>query len=97
MAATTFEIGGQEIAKYADSRQETVGFTGPIIIEMQGRETIDAVMVLGDIVFIGHTVLDTFDLLVDCKNPRLIPNPENPERFVLRVHYYIQLKYLPGG
>jgi hypothetical protein len=42
-------------------------------------------MVLGDMVLIGQTVLETLDLLVDCKNQRLIPNPENPEMPVLRV------------
>jgi clan AA aspartic protease len=78
-------IRSQEIAKYADRRQETVGLTGPIIIEIEGRETIEAAMVLGDIVLIGQTVLETLDLLVDCKNQRLVPNPENPERPVLRV------------
>ncbi len=78
-------IRSQEIAKYADGRQETVGLTGPIIIEIEGRETIEAAMVLGDMVLIGQTVLETLDLLVDCKNQRLIPNPENPERPVLRV------------
>ncbi|WP_333312229.1 MULTISPECIES: hypothetical protein [unclassified Microcoleus] len=59
--------------------------TGPIIIELEGRETIEAAMVLGDMVLIGQTVLETLDLLVDCKNQRLVPNPENPERPVLRV------------
>ena len=78
-------IRSQEIAKYADGRQETVGLTEPIIIEMEGRETIEAAMVLGDMVLIGQTVLETLDLLVDCKNQRLVPNPENPERPVLRV------------
>ncbi len=78
-------IRSQEIAKYADGRQETVGLTGPILIEMEGRETIEAAMVLGDMVLIGQTVLETLDLLVDCKNQRLVPNPENPERPVLRV------------
>ncbi len=78
-------IRSQEIAKYADGRQETVGLTGPILIEMEGRETIEAAMVLGDMVLIGQTVLETLDLLVDCKNQRVVPNPENPERPVLRV------------
>lgn len=78
-------IRSQEIAKYADGRQEIVGLTGPILIEIEGRETIEAAMVLGDIVLIGQTVLETLDLLVDCKNQRLVPNPENPERPVLRV------------
>ncbi len=78
-------IRSQEIAKYADGRQESVGLTGPILIEIEGRETIEAAMVLGDMVLIGQTVLETLDLLVDCKNQRLVPNPENPERPVLRV------------
>jgi len=78
-------IRSPEIAKYADGRQETVGLTEPVIIEMEGRETIEAAMVLGDIVLIGQTVLETLDLLVDCKNQPLVPNPENPERAVLRV------------
>ena len=62
-----------------------MGLTGPILIEMAGRETIEAAMVLGDMVLIGQTVLETLDLLVDCKNQRVVPNPENPERLVLRV------------
>jgi clan AA aspartic protease len=78
-------IRSQEIAKYADGRQETVGLTGPVIVEIEGRETIEAAMVLGDMVLIGQTVLETLDLLVDCKNQRLVPNPENPEIPVLRV------------
>ncbi|TAE76680.1 MAG: clan AA aspartic protease [Oscillatoriales cyanobacterium] len=78
-------IRSQEIAKYADGRQETVGLTEPVIIELEGRETIEAAMVLGDMVLIGQTVLETLDLLVDCKNQRLVPNPENPEKPVLRV------------
>ena len=48
---------GQEIAKYADGRQETVGLTKPVLIEREGRKTIEAVMVLGDMVLIGQTVL----------------------------------------
>ena len=78
-------IRGQEIAKYADAQQEAVGLTGPVIIEVLGRETIEAVMVTGDEVLIGQTVLEALDLLVDCKNQRLIPNPANPYKPVLRV------------
>ena len=78
-------IRGQEIAKYADGRQEAVGLTGPVIIELFGRETIEAAMVTGDEVLIGQTVLETLDLLVDCKNQQLIPNPANPDQPVLRI------------
>lgn len=38
-------IRSQEIAQYADGRQETVGLTGPVIIELLGRETIESVIV----------------------------------------------------
>lgn len=78
-------IRGQEIAKYADGRQEAVGLTGPVIIELLSRETIEAAMVTGDEVLIGQTVLETLDLLVDCKNQLLVPNPANPDQPVLRV------------
>ena len=78
-------IRDQEIAKYTDGRQEAVGLTGPVIIDLFGRETIEAAMVTGDEVLIGQTVLETLDLLVDCKNQRLIPNPANPDQPVLRI------------
>jgi len=61
-------IRSQEIAKYAAGRQEIVGLTKPVLIEIEGRETIEAAMVLGDMVLIGQTVLETLDFLVDCKN-----------------------------
>jgi clan AA aspartic protease len=78
-------LRGQEIAQYADGRQEAVGVTGPVIIEILGRQTIEATIVTGDEVLIGQIVLETLDLLVDCKNQRLIPNPAHPDQPVLRV------------
>lgn len=78
-------IRGQQVAKYADGREEAVGLTEPVIIELEGRETIEAALVTGDDVLIGQTVLETLDLLVDCRNQRLVPNPANPDYPVLRV------------
>ena len=78
-------IRSQQVAKYADGREEAVGVTEPVIIELQGRETIESALVTGDDVLIGQTVLETLDLLVDCRNHRLVPNPANPEYPVLRV------------
>jgi clan AA aspartic protease len=78
-------IRGQQIAKYADGRQEEVGLTGPVIIQLEGRETTEAVLVAGDEVLIGQTVLETLDLLVDCKNQCLIPNPKHPEYPIFRI------------
>jgi clan AA aspartic protease len=78
-------IRSQQMAKYADGRQENVGLTTAIIIEIGGRETTEATLVTGDEILIGQTVLETLDLLVDCKNQRLIPNPEHPEHWILRI------------
>ncbi len=78
-------IRGQQLAKYADGRQEAVGLTGPVIIEVEGRETTEAALVAGDEVLIGQTVLETLDLHVDCKNQRLIPNPAHPDSPVFRI------------
>jgi clan AA aspartic protease len=78
-------IRGQQIAQYANGAEESVGLTEPVIIEIAGRETIEAALVTGNMVLIGQTVLETLDLLVDCKNQRLIPNPEHPNYPVLRV------------
>lgn len=78
-------IRGQQIAKYADGRQESVGLTTPVIIEIEGRETTEVTLVTGDEILIGQTVLQTLDLLVNCKNQRLVPNPEHPEHSILRI------------
>jgi clan AA aspartic protease len=78
-------IRSQQVAKYADGREEVVGMTEPVIIEVEGRETIEAALVVGDEVLIGQTVLEALDLLVDCRNQRLVPNPANPDYPVLRV------------
>lgn len=78
-------IRSQQVAKYADGKEETVGLTEPVVIELEGRETIEAALVTGDKVLIGQTVLETMDLLVDCRNQRLVPNPANPDYPVLRV------------
>lgn len=68
-------ILGQQPAKYADGRQETIALTEDVIIEIEGREVAQPALVAGDDVLIGQTVLENLDLLVDCKNQRLIPNP----------------------
>lgn len=78
-------IRGQQTAQYANGTEESVNITGPVIIEIEGRETIEAALVQGDTILIGQTVLETLDLLVDCKNQRLIPNPNHPNYPVLRI------------
>lgn len=78
-------IRTQQIAQYANGSEEAIGVTEPVIIEIEGRETTEATLVTGNIVLIGQTVLETLDLLVDCKNQQLIPNPEHPNYPVLRI------------
>ncbi|MCC5637440.1 clan AA aspartic protease [Nostoc sp. CHAB 5844] len=78
-------IRSQQVAEYANGMEESIGVTEPVIIELEGRETTEATLVTGNIVLIGQTVLETLDLLVDCKNQRLVPNPEHPNYSVMRI------------
>ncbi len=78
-------IRGQRTAEYADGRKESVPVTGPLIVEVLGRDTVEEALVLGDEVLIGQTVLEKLDLLVDCLNQRLVPNPAHPDQPVTKV------------
>jgi clan AA aspartic protease len=78
-------IRGQRVVEYADGRKESVGSTEPIVVDLLGRDTLEEALVLGDEVLIGQTVLEKLDLLVDCANQRLIPNPAHPDRPVTKV------------
>lgn len=78
-------IRGQRMAEYADGRKESVGVTEPIIFNIYGRDTTEEALVLGDEVLIGQTVLEKLDLLVDCANRRLVPNPAHPDQPVTKI------------
>ena len=78
-------VRGECEATYADGRRGVVGMTEPIIVELDGRETIEEAIVLGDDVLIGQTVLEKLDLVVDCHGRRLIQNPRHPDGPVSRV------------
>jgi hypothetical protein len=78
-------IRGQRVAEYADGRTESVGVTGAIIVDIFGRDTLEEALVLGDEVLIGQTVLAKLDLLADCANRRLVPNPAHPDQPVSKV------------
>lgn len=79
------EVVGQRVAEYADGRLEAVGLTEPFTLEVLQREELEDAMVLGDEVLIGQTALEKLDLLVDCANQRLIPNPAHPNQPVSKV------------
>lgn len=44
---------GHRVAEYADGRKDTVSVTGPIIVEIMGRDTMEDALFLGDEVLIG--------------------------------------------
>jgi clan AA aspartic protease len=78
-------LRGQRVAEYADGRKEIVGVTGPVVISVAGRDTIEEALVLGDEVLIGQTVLEKIDMRVDCTGTRVIPNPAHPDQPVSKV------------
>jgi len=78
-------IRGQRVVEYADGRKESVGLTEGVIIDIDGRDTLEASLVLGDEVLIGQTVLETLDLVVDCANQKLMPNPAHPDQPVTKI------------
>ena len=78
-------LRGQRVAEYADGRKEAVGVTEPLVIEIEGRDTLEEALVLGDEVIIGQTVLEKLDLLVECAARRLVPNLAHPDQPVSKV------------
>ena len=78
-------VRSERPVRYADGRAETVGVTGPIVFELEGRDTLDEALVFGDEVLIGQTVLEKLDLLVDCDGRRVIPNPAHPDGPMFRI------------
>ena len=71
--------------EYADGRTEAVDVTEPVTVDINGRSTSEEAFVLGDEVLIGQTVLEKTDLLVDCANRRVIPNPAHPDEPVSKI------------
>lgn len=76
---------GQRVAEYADGRREAVTVTEPLVVEIEGRDTLEEALVLGDEVLIGQTVLEKLDLFVDAAGGRLVPNPAHPDQPVTKV------------
>ena len=79
------QVCRQEVAEYSDGRRDVVGLSEPIKVGIMGRDTVDEALVLGDEVLIGQTVLEKLDLLVDCTNRKLVPNPAHPDQPVSKV------------
>jgi clan AA aspartic protease len=72
-------------AQYADGRIEEVDMTEVFTVEILGRQTETAAMVLGEHILIGVTVLEELDLMVDCHRNRLVPYQGTPDQPVFRI------------
>ncbi len=73
-------------ATLADGQRIVVGISGPVLFEIEGREVHEDAYIIGDdTVLVGQTVLELTDLLVDCTNRVVIPNPAHPDGPVLRL------------
>ena len=75
-------------AVYANDSREEVDVSemvGIDIVDIIGRRTTEEMLVLGSEVLIGQTVLETLDLLVDCTNLRVVPNPDRPDQPVVKI------------
>jgi hypothetical protein len=58
---------------------------GEVRIKVKLTNTLEEALILGDEVLIGQTVLEKMDLLVDCANHKVIPNPAHPDQPVSKV------------
>jgi len=76
---------GQRVAQYADGRLDAVGLTEPFTLRVLGREELETAMVLGDEMILGQTALEKLDLVADCVNQQLVPNPAHPDQPVSKV------------
>ena len=79
------QVDGYRLDEYADGRKDRVELTEPVTFDIIGRTTTEGAMVLGDEVIIGQTVLEVLDLLVDCNNHKVIPNPAHPDQPVVKI------------
>jgi len=72
-------------ARYVNDQVEEVDMSEVVTIEMMGRQTSEAAMIVGTHILIGVAVLEKLDLIVDCHRQRLIPNEGTQDQPVFRV------------
>jgi clan AA aspartic protease len=75
----------RQVAQYADGRREEVDVTEPVLMEIMGRKVFEECLVLGDEVLIGQTALEKTDLHVDCRDGRVLPNPDHPNQPIIKI------------
>ncbi len=91
------ELFGQRVAQYADGRTETVPMSESMLFKVLDRETQEEAFVLGTEVLIGQTILEKLDLLADCANQKLVPNPAHPDQPVSKIRRRREVYPPPAG
>lgn len=76
MGQRTVEVCGRRVA---------LPVTDAVVIEIDGRSTIEDALVYGNEVTIGMTVLQSLDLKVDDINHRVVPNPAHPDGPIIKM------------
>jgi predicted aspartyl protease len=74
--------------RYADGRVEERTVAGLLLVQIGGREahTVCVVGPRGCEPLVGQLVLEETDLLVDCNNGRVVPNPESPDQPLILMY-----------
>ena len=60
------------VGRLADGSSVSVGISSPVGFEIMGRRTSEEAYVMGNEILIGQTTLEATDLLVDCKDQKVI-------------------------
>jgi clan AA aspartic protease len=62
----------------ADGARKMVRYAGPVKIEMQGRDCVTGVAVMGDRVLLGAVPMEQMDVVLHARTLQVVPNPESP-------------------
>lgn len=78
---------GRVIVTYADERKEERPLAGIVTVRVGDRTTrLDCIVgPPNSEPLLGHVVLETMDLLVDCTQQKLVPRPESPYLPLLKL------------
>ncbi len=79
---------GTLVVRYANGKTATRDLAFGLMVEIDGRITGTRALVEPRLrrPLIGQTVLESLDLWADCKNGRLISNPEHPESPMMEIY-----------
>jgi hypothetical protein len=67
------------LVEYANGQKEAVGIAEGVRFEILQRRSSDDALAVGDEVLVGQTLLEKMDLVVDCAQQRVLPNPAHPD------------------